>query len=570
MSAPVLQFRPDADGSADGDVLVELERLVPSRALVQGDSGAGKSRLVRYMLEQTHGRIQHLVIDPEGEFVTLRERFDYVVASAGGDGDVRASPATAALLCRQLMELQASAILDIYELSPPDRQKFVAAFLGELMNLPRAQWRPVLVVVDEAHEYAPQGGEEPPSQEPMELLVSKGRKRGYCAVFLTQRLSALSKNASALQNVLIGFTGLDVDVARAGAILGFDRRRRQELKTLEPGEFFAFGPAISREVVKVRGGEVVTYHPKPGEIAPPTPPASGELARLIAQMAAIPSAAPEGDEEGGPGTSATSRTGPTEAEIAERVRAAREEGWAAGADAARAAARQELGPAAATLYHALANGNGGTAGLTAAEPGPTPPAAAVETARAPGYQAPPPAARPPRPRAVAPEGGSEGLTGPQRRILFSLAWWESIGIATPLDAGVAFVAQYAPSNSSYQRALGQLRTGGMVDYPAPGARSRTPAGRAASPEVDGPRSKATLHATVLQQLTGPQRRILEPLLRAYPKEMPLDELAAASGYEESNSSFQRARGQLKTLELVTYPGQRRNRAADFLFPKGLR
>jgi uncharacterized protein len=244
MSTPVLQFKRQAN--QDG-VYVDLEKLVPGRLLIQGSSGAGTSYLIRYLLEQTHGRIQQFVFDPEGEFGSLRERYDYVVASAGGDGDIPAHPDTAALLCRQLMALQASAILDIYELDPEDRERFVANFLTALVNLPKDLWRSVLVVVDEAHEFAPQNG-QPPSRKPMELIASKGRKRGLCAIYSTQRVSKLSKSASELQNILVGYTGLDVDVKRAGEILGFDKAGQAQLRRLEQGqgEFFAFGPSAPR------------------------------------------------------------------------------------------------------------------------------------------------------------------------------------------------------------------------------------------------------------------------------------------------------------------------------------
>ncbi|HET6372680.1 MAG TPA: hypothetical protein VFG76_05200, partial [Candidatus Polarisedimenticolia bacterium] len=47
--------------------------------------GGGKSWCLRRILEQTHGAIQHLVIDPEGEFASLRERFDYVHAAKHGE-----------------------------------------------------------------------------------------------------------------------------------------------------------------------------------------------------------------------------------------------------------------------------------------------------------------------------------------------------------------------------------------------------------------------------------------------------------------------------------------------------
>ena len=108
------------------------------------------------MLEQTHGRVQHLVIDPEGEYHTLREKFDYVLAAPQG-GDTVAHPRTAKLLAERLLQLGVSAILDIYELEQDARKEFVKGFISAVVNAPRALWHPALIVLDEAHVYAPEG-----------------------------------------------------------------------------------------------------------------------------------------------------------------------------------------------------------------------------------------------------------------------------------------------------------------------------------------------------------------------------------------------------------------------------
>src|SRR5919199_1458544 len=124
-----------------GRVPIDLDGLVATRLLIQANSGAGKSWAVRWLLERTHGRIQQFVLDWEGEFASLRERFAYV--PAGQDGDVPADPRTAGLLCRRLLELSASAVLDLSGLQPEDRRRFAQGFLHELMHVPRSLWRPL-------------------------------------------------------------------------------------------------------------------------------------------------------------------------------------------------------------------------------------------------------------------------------------------------------------------------------------------------------------------------------------------------------------------------------------------
>lgn len=137
------------DGNAP--LLLDVQRLVATRLLVQGRSGGGKSWTLRRILEQTHGSIQHLVLDPEGEFASLRERYDYVLAGKGGD--IAADPSTAALLAHRLLELRVSAVLDLYELKAGDRRRFVRLFLDALVNAPKSLWHPALVMLDESHMF---------------------------------------------------------------------------------------------------------------------------------------------------------------------------------------------------------------------------------------------------------------------------------------------------------------------------------------------------------------------------------------------------------------------------------
>ena len=50
---------------------LDLEELLATRLLVQGNSGSGKSHLLRRLLEQSVPWVQQAVIDPEGDFATL-------------------------------------------------------------------------------------------------------------------------------------------------------------------------------------------------------------------------------------------------------------------------------------------------------------------------------------------------------------------------------------------------------------------------------------------------------------------------------------------------------------------
>lgn len=282
----------DPAGNAAPTVVIDVDRLVETRALVQANSGAGKSYTLRRLLEQTYGKVQHLVIDVEGEFHTLREKYDYVLAAPKG-GDCVADIRSAALLARRLLELGASCIIDIYELGA-QQTRFVKLFLESLMSAPRDLWHSVLVVVDEAHKFCAEK-EDAESSSAVIDLMTRGRKRGYCGVLATQRLSTLAKSAAAeANNLIIGRTALDLDIARAALVLGMPiKDARAILPKLAPGEFFVVGPALTPTVERVRIGHVETNHPRAGTRgAPPTPPRA-KVRAILAKLADLPAEAEE-------------------------------------------------------------------------------------------------------------------------------------------------------------------------------------------------------------------------------------------------------------------------------------
>lgn len=242
---------------------IDLPTLIDTRLLVQANSGGGKSWLLRRLLEQSHGKVQQIIIDLEGEFSTLREKYDYILATK--EGDTAAEPRSAALLAKRLLELHVSAIIDLYELSHQERKHFVRLFLTAMINAPKGLWHPCLVIIDEAHVFAPQAGQSEAMESVIDL-ATRGRKRGYCAVLATQRLSKLHKDAVAeMNNKLIGRTGLDIDRKRAAEELGFTTKEDAiSLRNLAPGEFYAFGPTMSETVEKITVGPVETSHPKAG------------------------------------------------------------------------------------------------------------------------------------------------------------------------------------------------------------------------------------------------------------------------------------------------------------------
>lgn len=257
---------------------IDMEELLATRLLVQGNSGSGKSHLLRRLLEESAGLVQQVVIDPEGDFVTLAEPFGHVVI----DGAAHDANGIARLAAR-IRQHRASVVLALDGLEIEGQMRCAAQFLNTLFDAPREQWFPALVVVDEAQMFAPAAAGDVTDEvrrlslSAMTNLMCRGRKRGLAGVIATQRLAKLAKNVAAeASNFLMGRTFLDIDMVRAADLLGMERRQAEQIRDLARGHFLGLGPAISRRPVSVRIGPVRTGAKSAPPALAPLPQASGE------------------------------------------------------------------------------------------------------------------------------------------------------------------------------------------------------------------------------------------------------------------------------------------------------
>lgn len=536
------------DGSL---VSIDLPRLLETRMLVQANSGGGKSWALRRILEQTAGQVQQLVIDPEGEFATLREKHDYVIAAAH-DGDALAHPRTAQLLARRLLETGVSAILDIYDLKAHERQAFVRLFLDALTNAPKSLWQPCLVVLDEAHIFCPEAGKAEAAGAVIDL-ATRGRKRGFALIAATQRLAKLHKDTAAeLLNKLVGRTGLDVDVKRAADELGMTHKEAiAELRGLNSGDFFAFGPALSPTVRKLTVGQVRTTHPKAGDRAlkaPPKPTAA--IVAVLPKLADLPK---EAETEARTledvkrelantrrelTAAKSAKPGPSPADL----QAADSRGFERGIQEGRYAAALILRKVKESLHQAVDK-------VTDV---PLPGIAApIRVPMVPAKAAPAPRQVTARPPKVQNGNGSSELSAPQQKLLDKLAWLESHGLYPAPKETLAAVAGVSPTSGGYFNNLGALRNQlGLIEYPTPGEVAFTEAGRAhANPSDD----RRPVHEHWFDVVTAPQRAILEALVARHPESIGKDQLAGELNVSPTSGGYFNNLGRLRTLGAIDYP-----------------
>jgi Helicase HerA, central domain len=181
------------------DVVTEAVGIVATR-------GAGKSYASVVLVEEAHASgVQSVVIDPTGVYWGLRSAASgnrdglpfYVFG--GPHGDLPLEPGAGAFIADLVVDSGHSFVLDVSDLSKGKARVFVADFLERLYERKARARATLLVVLDEADEWAPQkigkmSVESARCLGAVETLAKRGRSRGIGVVLISQRTQAINKD----------------------------------------------------------------------------------------------------------------------------------------------------------------------------------------------------------------------------------------------------------------------------------------------------------------------------------------------------------------------------------------
>jgi hypothetical protein len=267
---------------------LDLQELTTGRTLLCSISRFGKTWTARRIVEQVFGKTGIIIVDVEGEYATLRDKFPLLIIGK----DVPLIPESAEFLADQVLEHDLSCIIDGSDpqLDVAAFQEFIARFIERFIAVETKARKPYLWILEECDELAPETGiARSICLGQIRKLVKKGGKRGLGTMVLTQRPAFVSKFViSQCPNKLIGRTEWPDDLAvlrKFGRIP--DKYANPEsndphaLKNLEKGCFFVAGDFIEKDTL-VKVGPVETKHL--GATPEIVPPAPKELAEVLKQL----------------------------------------------------------------------------------------------------------------------------------------------------------------------------------------------------------------------------------------------------------------------------------------------
>ena len=138
------------------------DHLIDRGVAVMGIRRSGKSYTIGVICEQLLDLGQPIiVVDLMGEYYTLRERFDILIAALGDVpyADIKyLSPEMAGQLAEFVVSSGLSVIIDLKHGRMISRFEFLAAFLKELYHVEERLKRPYVLIMDEGHRIVPEKG----------------------------------------------------------------------------------------------------------------------------------------------------------------------------------------------------------------------------------------------------------------------------------------------------------------------------------------------------------------------------------------------------------------------------
>ncbi|MBT8507119.1 hypothetical protein AZH53_01570 [Methanomicrobiaceae archaeon CYW5] len=242
-------------GKAAGrDFAIDAQELVTGRTCIIAQSGAGKSWSIAVLCEQLcRYRIGFCLIDTEGEYFSLKDKFDLIWIGADEECDYDIEKANLKEILRESMHSGIPVIYDVSEVAMTDK---VARLAHILYDIATDERQPYLLIVEEADKFIPQSKD---SIKKIEEISRRGRKRGLGMLVATQRPAIVTKNVlSQCNNQIIGKLSIENDLKAVDLFFG-SKREVEELSTLNPGDFFVMG-GLTREKTKMRFAKRETKH----------------------------------------------------------------------------------------------------------------------------------------------------------------------------------------------------------------------------------------------------------------------------------------------------------------------
>ncbi|MEF8886573.1 MAG: DUF87 domain-containing protein [Haloarculaceae archaeon] len=187
---------PGNDGQPGAPVSLPVVELLTGRGFITGKSGSGKSNSASVIAEKLlDNGFGLFIVDIDGEYYGLKEEYEILHVGADEECDIQVGEDHAEKLASLALEQNVPIILDVSSfLDESEAEAVLTAVARHLFAKAKKQKQPFLLLVEEVHEYIPEGGSVGECGKMLIKIGKRGRKHGLGVVGISQRPADVKKD----------------------------------------------------------------------------------------------------------------------------------------------------------------------------------------------------------------------------------------------------------------------------------------------------------------------------------------------------------------------------------------
>ncbi len=235
------------------DLYLPVVELLTGRGFVTGKSGSGKSNTASVIAEELlEAGFPLLIVDTDGEYYGLKEEYEMLHAGADEECDIQIGPEHAEQMATLALEENVPVILDVSGyLDEDESDELLRKIARQLFVKEKKLKKPFLLVVEEVHEYIPEGGGVGETGNLLIKISKRGRKHGLGILGISQRPADVKKDFITQANWLVWHRlTWDNDTKVVGRII--DTEYSEMVSDLDDGQAFVQTDWTDVDVRKVQ------------------------------------------------------------------------------------------------------------------------------------------------------------------------------------------------------------------------------------------------------------------------------------------------------------------------------
>ncbi|WP_284013713.1 helicase HerA domain-containing protein [Halobaculum litoreum] len=177
-------------------ISLPVVEILTGRGFITGKSGSGKSNTASVVIEKLLANsFPVLIVDSDGEYYGLKEEFEILHVGADEECDIQVSAEHAGKIASLALEENVPIILDVSGyLDEDEASELIRETARQLFAKEKKLKKPFLMLVEECHEYIPEGAGMDKTGKTLIKIGKRGRKHGLGIVGISQRPADVKKD----------------------------------------------------------------------------------------------------------------------------------------------------------------------------------------------------------------------------------------------------------------------------------------------------------------------------------------------------------------------------------------